>query len=295
MTWNEALEKLGTTLNVEVVRIGATTVTPLTVIAALCIVLGTIWGSRAIRRTLERRLERRGGSAGTVGAVTSLVHYGVLSAGLAVAAQTIGIDLTALFAAGAVFAVGFGFAMQNIAQNFVSGIILLVERSIRPGDIINVEGRVVKILRMGIRATVVETRDSEEVILPNSNLVQSAVTNYTLRETVYRMWFRVGVSYASDMVAVRNALLTAASKVEEALAGRPPEVLLVEFGDNAVLFEVGVWIGDPWRVRALRADLADKIWWSFQEAGITIAYPQLDVHFDPPVGGGLAALAERAA
>ncbi len=123
-----------------------------------------------------------------------------------VAMRTTGIRLDALFAAGAVFAVGFGFAMQNIAQNFVSGVILLFERTIKPGDVIEVGGQIVKVQQMSIRATIVRTLDEEDVIVPNSSLVQSNVKNFTLEDNIYRVRVTVGVSYSSDVPKVKAAL-----------------------------------------------------------------------------------------
>jgi small-conductance mechanosensitive channel len=295
MDWKNLFSTIREVLNTQFFQIGDTPITLSTVITVLVIILVTMRGSRALRRAVERRLERRGGSAGTVGAASKLLHYAVLVIGFSVAAQTAGINLTALFAAGAVFAVGLGFAMQTIAQNFVSGIILMVERSIGPGDVLDVEGRAVKVMRMGIRATVVQTRDGEDIIMPNSTLVQSSVTNYTMNNEVTRTRFQVGVVYSADMKLVRDTLLEVGKAFDESAANTEPEVLMIEFGDNSVIFELAVWIADAWRLRSLRSKVADQIWWAFKEQGITIAFPQLDVHFDPPVASGFEALAGRAA
>lgn len=291
MGWNEFFSRAKSVLTTELFQIGDTPTTLSTLLLVGLIVLATFRGSRTLRRAVEGRLQKKGGSVGTVGAATALIHYAVLGIGLSIAAQTAGIDLTALFAAGAVFAVGLGFAMQTIAQSFVSGIILLVERSIRPGDIIESEGEPVRVVKMGIRSTVVRTRDGEDIILPNSQLVQGSVTNYTMEDSTIRICFDVGVSYRSDMKLVARTLRESA----EALEGRtetPPDVFMEEFGDNAVIFRVAVWIDDPWRRAFSRSALAELIWDAFQEHGIVIAFPQLDLHLDRNVE---AALAERAA
>ena len=132
---------------------------------------------------------------GSAKATARLVHYVVLCVGLSVAVHTLGVNLTALFTAGAIFAIALGFAMQNITQNFVSGIILLVERTIKPGDIIEAEGRMVQVTKLGMRATVVRTWDSDDFIIPNSLLVASTVKNFTLRDRLHRLRCLVGVSY----------------------------------------------------------------------------------------------------
>ncbi len=275
--------------------IGETTITPSTLLVILVIILVTFRGSRLVRRTVEARLVKRGGAPGTVNALSALLHYVIIAVGLSVALQTAGINLTAVLAAGAVFAVGIGLAMQSVAQNFVSGIILLIERSVRPGDVIEIEGLLCRVSRMGIRATVVETRDATEIILPNSTLSQGAVTNYTLANTSYRLRFKVGVVYGADMKRVYESLIEAAREVEQRDSSREPEAIIVDFGDNAVVFEVGLWIRDPWGQRVIRAALADRIWWTFKDSDIVIAFPQLDVHFDEPVVKSLAALSGKAA
>jgi small-conductance mechanosensitive channel len=209
----------------------------------------------------------------------------VILVGLGVAIQTVGINLGALFAAGAVVAVAVGFAMQNILQNFVSGVILLAERSITELDVLDVEGRVVRVVRMGPRATVVRTRDDEEIIVPNSTLVQSSVTNYTLRDSLYRIRTTVGVAYGSDMDRVTEVLRQAGEAMPNRVPDKDPVVLLLDFGNSSVVFEVSIWEQDPWAARVTRSKLNMTIWNKHKEAGITIAFPQLDVHFDRPWAG----------
>ena len=211
--------------------------------------------------------------------------------GIAVALHTVGINLTALFAAGALFAVALGFAMQNITQNFASGVILLVERSIKPGDILKVEGKLVKVIRMGIRATVSRTLDDEEIIIPNAVLVQNSVTNYTLKDKLYRLRAMVGVVYWSDMALVRETLEKVARQIPWRVENLDPRILLRQFGSSSVDYEVSVWIDDPWRLQLRLSELHEAIWWALKEAGITIAFPQVDVHLDPPVMRSLEGLA----
>ncbi len=286
-------------LSLELFTIGAKPVSVATVLVVVVILISTFVGSRVIRGTLRRALLKRVGHDGTMGAINGLVHYVVLAIGLSIGFQTLGLDLTALFAAGAVFAVGIGFAMKNIAENFVSGVILLVERTIRPGDVIDVDGRFVKIVRMGIRATLVQTRDGEDIIMPNSILVQSAVKNYTLEEPMFRSRVPVGVVYSSDMKLVHETLVQAAKlairEIPELVDDREPEVIMVGFGNNSVDFQVAIWQREPWRVMAIRSQVAHRIWWALKENDIVIAFPQLDIHLDPQVAKGIESLANRAA
>jgi small-conductance mechanosensitive channel len=270
--------------------------TPVTLGRAIlaAVVFALAWGlSLIIRRGLVRGMRNRGvTSEGTLAASSRLTHYAVIVIGLGVAMKTLGVDISSLFAAGAVFALGLSFAMQNIAQNFVSGVILLLERSIKPGDILEVEGRIVRVREMGIRATYARTLDDEVIIVPNSTIVQSTVKSYTLRDSSYRLRTRVGVSYDSDMVLVRTTLESAAAAYKGRIQDKDPLVILLEFGDSSVVWEVSVWIDDPWRMRRLRSGLQEAIWLAFREHHITIAYPQLDVHLD---SRALDAITRRAA
>ncbi len=295
MTFAETVELIRKILNTELISIANTSITLSTLIFFVLIIVATLVFSHLLQRALRRALGLRGiKDEGTVGVAERLTHYSVLALGIGVGLQTIGINLAALFAAGAVFAIGLGFAMQNIAQNFVSGVILLLERTIKPGDVLRVEERFVKVQRMGIRATIARTLDDEEIIIPNASIVQSTVVNYTLRDSFYRVRCPVGVVYSSDMGLVRRTLEAVAQEMPWRQADKPPVVLLTDFGDSAVVFEVSVWIDDPWTFRRAKSQLNEGIWWALKAAGITIAFPQLDVHFDPPVMESLGALRRSA-
>ncbi len=280
-----------TILDLKLFTLGNTDVTVATMATAAIIVLVTF----AITWLLGRWLTRVAASrdvqgAGSIAVTERLVHYGILIAGFGLALHTLGIDLTALFAAGALFAIAIGFAMQNIAQNFVSGVILLFERSIKPGDVVEVDGRRITIKQLGIRSTLARALNEEDLIIPNSVLVQSTVTNYTLKDTLYRIDGTVGVVYSSDMHAVKESLLRAAESVSWRSPGLEPRILMREFGSSSVDFMVSVWTNDPWDLRRQRSILNEAIWWALQEDGITIAFPQLDVHFDPPVERALESI-----
>lgn len=235
---------------------------------------------RALKRALAHRFEKQ---RGTLAAILRLVHYSIVIIGFGIGLQTIGINISALFAAGAVFAIAIGFAMQNIVQNFVSGIILLIERTIKPGDILEVEGTVVKVMDMGIRTTVVRTWREEDLIMPNSIFAQTTVKNYTLNDNEFRLGVEVGVAYDSDMKKVMEVLEATARDASWRLPEPEPRVLLQDFGDSAVVFGVYVNIDDPWKQRVYMSELRKAVWFAFLEADITIAFNQVDIHFDPPV------------
>jgi small-conductance mechanosensitive channel len=283
-------------LDLRLFTLSGTPITIGTLFTALIIILVSGVVSRVVQRALARTLARRGiTQEGSVAAGKRLVHYAVMLVGTAVALETVGIDLAALFAAGAIFAIGLGFAMQNIAQNFMSGVILLIERSIKPGDVLEVAGTVVRVQRMGIRATVARTRDDEELIIPNSVLVQTTVKNFTLEDSLYRIRATVGVTHGSDLQLVFETLAATAAGLEWRSAEREPRILLLAFGNSSVDFEASIWIDDPWDARQALSDLNAAIWWALKAANVVIAFPQLDVHFDAPITDALPPARSRAA
>jgi small-conductance mechanosensitive channel len=284
MTWPELVEQWASLLDFPLFRLGNTTLTAATLLTVLLIVLATLLVSRMVGRWLEGVAHRRSvEEAGSVHVTARLVHYSILFIGFGIALHTAGIDLTALFAAGAIFGVIIGFAMQNISTNFVSGVILLFERTIKPGDILEVDGRIVTIKELGIRSTIARSLNEEDLIIPNSALVQATVKNYTLRDSLYRIDAPVGVIYGSDMAVVRSTLEKAIKNTPWRSQQVEPVVLMKEFGDSSVNFHACVWIENPWKLRIYRSNLNETIWWALKEAGITIAFPQLDVHFDPEI------------
>lgn len=293
MTWTDFARILQRVLEQSLFVVGGTEITVSSVLTFVLVLAVTWWVSAVTGRVVCRAMERTGvGDHGSRATVRRLIHYLLLIFGIGVGLQIIGINLSSLFAAGAVVAVGIGFALQNVLQNFASGVILLAERSITEGDVLQAEGQIIHVERIGIRATIARTREDEQLIIPNSSLVQTTVKNYTLSDPLYRVRCPVGVSYDSDMKRVEEVLLEAGQRVEGRAPERDPVVLLLEFADSSVVWEVSIWGKDPWAARVTRSDLNKAIWWSLKEAGITIAYPQLDVHFDPPVERGLAATGE---
>lgn len=244
--------------------------------------------SRFLRRALEPLAERAEPLVGAkaVKITLRIIHWLIILAGVIVALNTVGVSLdslSGLFTAGAVVTVAVGFAMQNIAQNFVSGALLAAERSIKPGDVLQVEGAVIRVENMGIRTTVARTRDDEEIIIPNSHLVQNSVRNFTYQDSIYRLRAPVGVAYESDMKLVRRTLEETAEGLDWRSSAKKPLVLLREFGSSSVVFEVSVWINDPWRAPQLHSQLMEAVWFALKDAGVTIAFPQMDLHLDGQV------------
>jgi small-conductance mechanosensitive channel len=277
-------------LNFTLFRIGEQSITVAGLGGALLILLGTWALARVVDRALARAPQLEIFEGNAVSGFRRLARYIILIIGGIVSLETLGFDLSTLFTAGAIFAVGFGFAMQNIAQNFVSGVILIAERTVRQNDVLEVEGVVVRIVEMGLRSSVARTRDDEELVIPNTHLVQNTVKNFTLTDALYRIRSRVGVSYSSDMVHVRETLEAVGKKASFRSKRKEPRVLLMGFGSSSVDWELSVWISDPWDQPRALSRLNELVWMALMEAGITISFPQMDLHFDPGMLQALQAM-----
>jgi small-conductance mechanosensitive channel len=205
MTMQEILIRIREVLETELFHVGPTILTISTLVTVLLVILLSFWLSSLIRRAMLRQVKESSvPRRGSVAVTARLVHYSIMLVGFGIALSTAGIDLRAFFAAGAVFAVAIGFAMQTITQNFVSGVILLFERTIKPGDVVELEGRLMAIRELGIRSTIARGLNEEDLIIPNSALVQATVINYTLRDALYRVDAEVCVIYCDDMRKVRR-------------------------------------------------------------------------------------------
>jgi small-conductance mechanosensitive channel len=194
----------------------------------------------------------------------------------------LGISLTALAVFSGAFGLAIGFGLQKTFGNLISGIILLMDRSIKPGDVIAVgtgaDKMVGQVSKIGIRAVSVVTRDKIEFLIPNEVLMTSTVENWSYSSRDVRVKVPVPVAYGSDLVLAEKLLLEAAMELPRALKRKEPQAWLASFGDNAILFEVQVWIDDPEDgVGNLRSDLLKSIWRKFRVSGVEIPFPQTDI------------------
>lgn len=239
------------------------------------------WGSQLAERGFKRAVALRGvKDDGGITVTGRLVHHAAMALGIGISLELLGFDLSALFAAGAIFAVGLGFAMQNIVENFVSGIILLMERSIKPSDVLHLDGEDVMVKQLGVRSTVVLTRDDEDVIVPNAIIVQAMVKNYNYTDSIVRVRAPIGVSYKADMALVERVLLEVGDASPHRHASRAAVVLLRGFGSSSVDWELSIWIDKPWTRPTALSDLNKAIWFALIEHKIEIPFPQLDLHLD---------------
>ncbi len=192
--------------------------------------------------------------------LATFVAYALVLGGLLLSLSLIGIDLTALTVILGGLSVGFGFGMQDVISNFVSGFILLFERSIGPGDIIEVGGAIGEVQDVGIRSMRVRTPDNIDLIVPNTMFLTDVVTNYTRGDRRVRLRVAVGVSYESAPREVEAALLAAATRCPDLLPQPAPAVVFTDFADSSINFELRVWIADAATIPRVTSDLRYAIW-----------------------------------
>lgn len=210
--------------------------------------------------------------------ILTVSQYVVVAAGALSALAMMGIDLSTLAIIGAGLSVGIGFGLQELVANFISGILLLFEQSIRPGDVIEINQSIGTVEKLRIRSTTIRTRDNIEVIVPNQNLLTSSVITYTHTERLVRLNIPVGVSYGSDPTEVREALLTAGRRHGLVRKRPEPSVFFEEFGNSSLDFSLAVWIENAELIRTVSSDLRFIIWEELAKRKIEIPFPQRDLH-----------------
>lgn len=252
------------------------------VVALLLLVLGA-WMSRRLSRLFARRvLGRFKLEEGAVAALQTLVFYLLLVVFVLWALRLVNIPLTVFTFLGGAVAIGVGFGSQNIVNNFMSGLILIAERPVRVGDLIDIDGTYGRVEVIGPRSTRVRSGDNTHVIVPNSILLESKVLNWTLSDNVIRTQMDVGVAYGSDVGEVKRRLEQALAESERVLEKPAPEILFLDFGDSALIFRSLFWttVTSPMDQQRAQSEARFHVDELFREAGIEIAFPQRDMHLD---------------
>jgi small-conductance mechanosensitive channel len=261
----------------KLLSIGGASVTIGSLLVGASIALVAIIAANLLALSTRRLLAARGADPGAQFAFAKMVRYSVIAVGLVGACNTMGLRLDALLAASAVLVVGIGFGLQNIALNFVSGLILLVERPVRHGDFVKVGDIYGTVDDIGLRATHIISRDQVTIIVPNSALVTANVINHSRPTTNLRIRIAVGVDYAADPERVKRVLLDVARAEGGIMAEPAPEVRFEEFGDNAMLFSLLCWISHAREDLRVSSSLRFAIDKAFRKEGIEIPFPRRDV------------------
>ncbi len=277
-------------LNKPYFQIGDFAVTPITLVKALIYLLLIGLIARFFTRFLHRQiLSRTNLDEGQQYTIRRVTQYVILLIGLVIGLEAVGLNLASLAVFGGALGIGIGFGLQETANNFIAGLILLIERPVKVGDrveVSNVDGQVV---RIGARATWVRTNDNIVIVIPNSAFVTKEVINWTANDRTIRFLVPFGVSYKSDPDQVRDVVLQVARQSPDVLNDPPPDVIFTGFGDSSIDFELRVWTTTQIHRRpVIRSDVYFELFRAFRENGIEIPFPQRDLHLrsaDIPLAG----------
>ena len=250
---------------------------------ALLVLIIALVCSRLLQNVVGHHLEHDDRSdESAIKTYKKVARFVVLVPGILLAVHVLGINMSAVFTTSGFFALAIAFAMKNAVENYVSGVMIRIERSIKPEDVLELEGQMIRVKKIGFRGTIARSKDEIDVLIPNSLLVQDRIANYTFRDSICRVPTFVGVAYSSDLNKTREVLESVCDNLAGLSRQHAPEVLLTDFGASSVNYKISVWIDDPWLIGCVKSDLNEAIWKGLKEANIVIAFPQLDVHFDHP-------------
>jgi small-conductance mechanosensitive channel len=268
--------------------IGGLRVTPLLVIKTSVLLMLTLWAANAASDFLDRRVRSTADLTPSIQVlIGKLIRLVLITFAILIALSTVGIDFSALaFFSGAV-GVGLGFGLQKIVSNLVSGIILLADKSIKPGDVISVGDNFGWVDSMGARYISIVTRDGREFLIPNEDFVTQRVINWSYSNDEVRLDVPFGVSYASDPHKICELAVEAAKSVARVLVSPQPVCHLKAFGDFSLNFVLRFWIRDPVDgITNVSGKVLLALWDAFKREGIEIPYPVRDVRIAPPASGG---------
>ena len=262
------------------ITVGALRVSVLLVIKAGLMIAILLWAALALARLISARLQRVTAFSPSIQVLTgNLIKIALVCVALLIGLNTVGIDLTAFTVFSGAVGVGLGFGLQKIVSNFVSGIILLLERSVKPGDVIEVGSTFGSIIFLGARYASVRGRDGKEYLIPNENLITNEVVNWSYSNSLVRLDAEFGVAYASDLHAVRDLSVEVAVATARVLETPRPVCHVTGFGDSAVNLILRFWIADPANgVTNVKGDVLLGLWDAFLERGIELPFPQRDLH-----------------
>jgi small-conductance mechanosensitive channel len=267
LAWNQPLPGISLTL--------------VQIFLLVALLLGVFWISARSKSFLFNRfLVNSGLDRSLQYAIAQIVSNIVLVVGVFIVLDNAGIHLGTLTVFAGAVGVGIGFGLQNIASNFISGLVILAERPITIGDRVEVAGVAGQVQQIRARSTVILTNDNITMIVPNTKFIDSPVTNWTYGDPRVRFRIPIGVAYGSDLEKVRNALLEVAREDSHVLPQPEPTVFLETFGGSSINLELVVWSKEmSYRPRRFRSDLNFAIAQKLREAGIEIPGPQRDLHF----------------
>jgi len=263
------------------INFGTTKISAYGIIIGILTFILFVWFALLLWRQGDAQLKNMRGVNPSMKVLISKVSKIILvTLAFLIALDTVGIDLTALAVFGGALGVGIGFGLQKVVSNFISGVILLVDRSIKPGDVIQIQDTFGSVNKLAGRYTSVITRDGTEYLIPNEDMVTKAVINWSHTNRIVRRRILVTVSYATDLDKAMAIMTKAAKNNERVLEDPEARTLLKGFGDNGVDLELRMWINDPQNgISNISSEVMIKIWDHFHNAGIEFPFPQRVIHY----------------
>ena len=275
---NQTMKSLTDFLEFEIFHIGDYSLTFATVVSVVIIIVMThfiLWVFKKVFYS-QKLIHKIGES--NIFSLFQLIKYLAWIISILLVLETLGIKLNVLLAGSAALLVGIGLGLQNIFNNFISGIILLFEGTTKVGDILDIDGTVVKIERIGLRTTSAINRDDISIIIPNSHITSNKVINWSHQSNKTRFRIRLGVAYGSDIELVSKTLRESALEHPEIHDKHLINVRFADFGSSALEFELLFFSDNVFRIENIKSDIRKIINQKFMENNITIPFPQMDVH-----------------
>ncbi len=271
-------------LEIELIKVGEYSLSVAELLSALLIVVVSLLLARYLGRALNRlAADRDRATASRVYTLTRLLSYAIILIGVLIALSTLGFSMDKLVLVAGALGVGIGFGLQNIVNNFVSGIVILFEKPLRIGDFIELDSNLMgEVKEIGIRATWVRTLNNADILVPNAELINGRLINWTLGDDYRRFAIDFGVAYGSDPSRVQDVVLAAVKDLPLTYIekGREPAVLMTEFGDSSLNFSLMIWVTGDWvkRPGPVTSVYLIAIHDALEKNDIVIPFPQRDLH-----------------
>ena len=278
-TLRNILSEIGGIIEHPIVHVNQKPLTIMSIVLGIVVLLVFVLISKGLRKFLKTRVfDKYELDEGIQLVILKLTHYLLVGLGVIIAVQSIGLNLTSLAVVFGLLSVGIGFGLQNVASNFVSGLIILFERPIKIGDRITIGDVWGDVVNITLRATLVRTVDNITIIVPNSEFISSQVINWSHGDPKVRVHIPVGVAYGSDVPLVIKSLLEVAQNHPDVMKDPPPKVWFTEFANSSLNFELLAWTHDPKKRPEVISGLNKAIDDIFRRNKIQIPFPQRDLH-----------------
>ena len=257
--------------------IGSATFTPKTILIVVLVFLLTSFMLKILRKIIFRTLAKD--TRIKFKSIFSFINYFIYIVVILIVLQNIGVDVTAIFAASAALLVGVGLALQTFIQDIISGIFILIDKSVLVGDIIQVDGQIGQVENIKLRTTRAVTRENKVLIIPNHKFLTSILFNWTENGIITKEIVEIGVAYKSNPKQIKSLLLEIAKSHEKVLSNPAPSVLFNDFGESALIFQLYVSVDSSFSANLVKSDLRFTIFEVFEKEGIEIPFPQRSLTF----------------